>query len=155
MTKKTTPLKADKKSIKSQVERHVDLEAEEAPLLVEKLYSDFLKKGTVDKETYDQVKRLHKEYITPDIKLAYKYGSVPKSVKDEYDAKLKVLRDKLISGVIYPAEGNDEYLKNPEKYKDFDDAKKKLNTQSKALFNKHFKKHNIKIDKKGTVMLIK
>jgi len=113
MAKKKKPLKAEKK----KGEISVDLEAQDAPLIVEKLYSDFLKKGTVDNETYAQVKRLHKEYITPDIKLAYRYGVIPKSVKDAYDAKLKVLRDKLIKDVVYPAEGNDEYLKNPEKYK--------------------------------------
>ena len=128
---------------------------EDVPPPVEKLYMDFLTKGTVDKETYQQCNREHKKYITPDIKLAYKWMGIPDSIKEEFDKKVKKMKEELFEGVVYPAEGNNEYMANPEKYKDFDEANKRYATRSKALFNKTYRKFGVRMDKKFNIRLLK
>ena len=149
MTKKKTVKK--KKEEDQDAINLFDLKFKDTPPAVQRLYNSFMKEGGFDIESYKEVKKNHKEYITPDIELAYKYNSVPKTVKDEYDAKLGEVKTKIFKDVIYPAEGNDEYMKNPEKYADFDKAKKNFATRSKSLFNKHFKDYGIKINKKGVI----
>lgn len=131
-----------------------DLKFKDTPDIVQRLYNSFLKEATFDVEAYKEVNKKHKEYITPDIKLAYKYHSIPKNVIEEYDNKLAETKAKIFKDVIFPAEGNDEYMKNPEKYADFDKAKKNWATRSKSLFNKHFKSHGMKINRKGIITVI-
>jgi hypothetical protein len=149
MTKKKEEKKEDQDAINL-----FDLKFKDTPESVQKLYNSFMREGSFDIESYKEVKKKHKEYITPDIELAYKYNSVPETVKYEYDLKLKETKAKIFKDVIYPAEGNDEYMKNPEKYADFDKAKKNFATRSRALFNKHFKSHGIKVNKKGTITVV-
>jgi hypothetical protein len=153
MTKKKAPLKAVKKEKEEDQDaiNLFDLKFKDTPDVVQRLYNSFMKLGSFDKEAYNEVKKKHKEYITPDIELAYKYNSVPETVKADYDLKLKAAKSKIFKDVIFPAEGNDEYLKNPEKYTDFDKAKKVWDTRSRALFNKTFKDYKIRINKQGVI----
>jgi hypothetical protein len=157
MTKKKAPLKAVKKKKEEKVDQDAinlfDLKFKDTPPIVQELYGDYLKEGKFNKKAYKEVEKNHKEYITPDIELAYKYNSIPQKVKDDYDNKMAKVKAKLFEDVIYPAEGNDEYMKNPEKYAAFDKAKQHYKTRCTTLFNKHFRSHGIKINRQGNVIV--